>query len=508
MGMGFLFCTDERGQLNLTLKFDRFHLCPYNFIMRSKFFFVLVILFLGTSFMFAVELSGTYSRDYTVTTEFNTISKGKKLHVTNGASFTMTDAIVHGDIVVDEGCSFVAAKDGAGYLVFKPGTHVEGMDLYYKVRVSDDRVYTRKIPLTLDEIWKGKNQELVDLIGNMEFCYSSDLKGWVSINEIRFMNPFNEDLGEGYALESKKPLSEVLDSAPPPSYTEISGTYTKNFTVKTELNTVSKGKTLRIKKGVTFVMTDAVVSGSIIVDKGGNLVAAKDNAGYLAFKHGCSLVSGFDLYYKVRVSDELVFTRRIPMYSFNEILKGNNQELIDLVENMEFCYSSALKGWVTKNEIRFMNPFNENLYEDYDMTFTQSVSKVIENECRSLTVKNKSQLVVLPNKDVWGTKIYESINIESGSSLIGTDSNGHKLQLKNGVKVKGLPLYVRFGNDYIPADSILSDLWKLSVFSEKDFVTIFYKPELQAWAFEDIILGEDNITKPLKKKIEKIRAGR
>ncbi len=90
----------------------------------------------------------------------------------------MRDAIVHGSIVVDKGCKFISPDDYEGYLVFKPGTHVEGIDLYYKVRVSDSTAFTRIIPMTLDEVWKSKNQELIDLVGNMEFCYSPELKGW------------------------------------------------------------------------------------------------------------------------------------------------------------------------------------------------------------------------------------------------------------------------------------------------------------------------------------------
>ena len=69
------------------------------------------------SFLSAVELSGTYDKDFTVKTEFNTIAKGKTLHVTNGATFIMTDAIVNGSIIIDKGSSFIAAKDGQGYMV-------------------------------------------------------------------------------------------------------------------------------------------------------------------------------------------------------------------------------------------------------------------------------------------------------------------------------------------------------------------------------------------------------
>ena len=298
--------------------------------MTKKLLFVFLILFAGSAGLFAAELSGTYDKDYTVRTDFNTIAAGKTLHVTNGATYVMRDAIVHGSIIVDKGCRFISPDDYEGYLVFKPGTHVEGIDLYYKVRVSDTTAFTRKIPMTLEEVWKSKNQELIDLVGNMEFCYSPELKGWVTINEIRFMNPFNE-----------------------------------------------------------------------------------------------------------------------------------------------------------------------NLYDEYDMVFTKSVSKIIENECRSLIVKNKAKVVVQPNPDCWGTKIHESIIVESGSSLLGTGSGGHKLQLKKGVKIQGLPLYVRVDNSYVAANTILDELWKLPAVRGNEYCNIAYSSDLKGWYFEDITLSGNDLPKAL-----------
>ena len=303
--------------------------------MTKKLLFVFLILFAGSAGLFAAELSGTYDKDFTVTTDFNTIAAGKTLHVTNGATYVMRDAIVHGSIIVDKGCKFISPDDYEGYLVFKPGTHVEGIDLYYKVRVSDSTAFTRKIPMTLDEVWKSKNQELIDLVGNMEFCYSPELKGWVTINEIRFVNPFNE-----------------------------------------------------------------------------------------------------------------------------------------------------------------------NLYDNFDIVFTKSESRIIEGECNSLIVKNKSKAVIQPNPGVWGTKIHESIIVESGSSLLGTDANGHKLVLKKGVKIQGLSLYVRYNNDYKSADKILSDLWTLPDFSKQDSVMLFYDPKLKGWCVQDIILSDRSVPDSIKKKLK------
>ena len=283
---------------------------------------------------------------------------------------------------------------------------------------------------------------------------------------------------------------------------ELSGTYNKDYTVKTEFNTVSAGKTLRITNGATFIMTDAIVNGTIIVEKGSSLIAAKDGAGYMVLSRGTH-VEGIDLYYKVRVSDNLVLTRKIPM-TLDEVWKSGNEQLIEWVSNIEYCYSTSLKGWISTNEIRFMNPFNENLYDKYDMIFTQSVSRVIENECRSLIVKNKSKVVIMPNQNVWSTKINESIIVEPGSSLVGTGTDGHKLQLKQGIKIQGFPLYVLFNNEPISTETFLADLLKQPDFTKSDYLIIYYNPELQGWVFDERLYG-NNITDELKKKIEKLK---
>lgn len=282
---------------------------------------------------------------------------------------------------------------------------------------------------------------------------------------------------------------------------ELSGTYDKDYTVRTEFNTISAGKTLHVTNGATFMMTDAIVHGSIIVDKGSSFIAAKDGAGYMVLSEGTH-VEGIDLYYKVRVSDDLVFTRKLPM-TLDEVWKSGNRQLIDWVGNIEFCYSSELKGWISMNEIRFMNPFNENLYEDYDIVFTKSASKQIEMECRSLIVKNKSKVVIQPNPGFWGTKVNESIIVESGSSLLGTGPGGHKLQLKKGIKIQGLPLYVKFDNQLVAVTKILSDLWDTPAFNKDEYQIVVYSPELKGWYFQDITIGGGDLPDNLKKELEK-----
>ena len=282
---------------------------------------------------------------------------------------------------------------------------------------------------------------------------------------------------------------------------ELSGTYDKDYTVKTEFNTISAGKTLHVTNGATFVMTDAIVHGKIIVDKGSSFIAAKDSAGYMVLSEGTH-VEGIDLYYKVRVSDDLVFTRKLPM-TLDEVWKSGNRQLIDWVGNIEFCYSTALKGWVSMNEIRFMNPFNENLYEDYDIVFTRSVSQTIEKECRSIIVKNKAKVVVQPNQNYWGTKVNKSIIIESGSSLLGTEAGGHKLQFKKGIKIEGLPVYVRYDNTYVSATKIIDELWKLRSLNDFEYFNVAYNPDLKGWYFEDITLDVGELSDSLKKELQK-----
>ncbi len=448
--------------------------------MRNKFILVLFFLFVGISPLFATELSGTYNKNYTVKTEFNTISKGKTLRVTNGSTFTMTDAIVHGNIVVDKGSSLVAAKDGAGYLVFKQGTSVKGIDLYYKVRVSDDLVFTRKLPMTLDEVWKSGNQQLIEWVGNIEFCYSSSLKGWVSINEVRFTNPFNENLYENFDMVFTQSVSKVIEK-------ECRSLIVKNNSQVVVLPNRDVWGTK--------------INESIVIESGSSLLGTGTDGHKLQLKKGVK-IEGLPLYIKYNNTPVAADTITSDLWSLPPFSENDYYTIV---------YNPELNGWffedviVTDNDIHPKEPVKEISYDTYDMIFTESVSKIIENECRSLTVKNKAQVVVLPNKDVWGTKINKSITIKSCSSLLGTDPDGHKLQLKKGIKIKGLPLYVRFNNELIAANSILSDLWKLPAFNQNDYVAVYYKPELQGWVFQDIIISEGDLSKSLKKKIDKLK---
>jgi hypothetical protein len=249
-------------------------------------------------------------------------------------------------------------------------------------------------------------------------------------------------------------------------------------------------------------MTDAIVHGSIIVDKGCSFIAAKDGAGYMVLSEGTH-VEGIELYYKVRVSDNLVFTRKLPM-TLDEVWKSGNRQLIDWVGNIEFCYSTELKGWISMNEIHFMNPFNENLFDDYDMIFTKSASQEPEPECRSLIVKNKASVVILPRNDPGrrSPTINESIIVEAGSSLTGTKEA--RLELRNGAKVQGIPLYLFFDDKPVLTETFLSDLWTQREFKKRERLTIYYDSKLNGWVFADRLYPSD-LTDDVKKKIEKIK---
>lgn len=479
--------------------------------MRSKLFLILFTLCFGIANLTAAELSGTYTSDFTVTTDFNTVAKGKTLRVKNGSTFVMTDAIVSGNIIVEKGSSFIAKKDGEGYLVFGEGTHIEGIDLYYKVRTHTNFMVTRKFPMTLDQVWKCGDRELIELVSKIEFCYSSSLKGWVSKNEFWHMDPFDEDVYLNYAALSReiapdRPLPPgVPDAKPEPKTYAIGGTYTQNYKLETVDNTVVPYDTLLIKNKSTFTIadTDLLVRGNIVVEKGSSFVASKDGGGSIKLVKDCH-IEGVDLYYKVRVSDTLVFTRKLPV-SIDEVWKNCDRSIVDLFTGTTFHYSTSLKGWVPEHELRFVNPFNENFFDDYDIVLTKSASQEIERECRSLIVKNKAKVVLLPLSDpgVRGVKINSSIIVEKGSSLSGTARDGLKLELKKGITVSGFPLYVILNNDYVPVETFLSDLWNIGDFKSRDSFTVYYEPNLKGWVFEDRIYDND-VPNALEKKIEKL----
>ena len=445
--------------------------------MNNKFFLVLVFLFVGMSGLAAAELNGTYDKDYKVQTDFNRISEESVVRVTNGATYIMSDAIVDGKIIVEKGAKFIAEKDGAGYLVFKRGSHIEGVDLYYKLRISGSDEIIRKIPMTLDEIWACGNDEVIEWVCTIEFCYSSELQGWVATGASHIQNPFNEDLTM-----------------------YLKDTYEEDHKVTTQGNVIKAGDTLRVAKGTTFTMTDALVQGSIIVEPGAKFIAVRDNAGYLKFEKG-SHIEGVDLYYKVRVSDNLMFTRKIPI-TLDEVWESGDANLIEIVKEMEFSYSTELKGWVTRNEIRFMNPFNENLYEDYDIVFTKSGTQVMEFACTSLTVKNKAKVVLKSIPDYWGSKIEKSITVQSGASLTATGPDGHKLILKKGITIKGLPIYIKFNNDIISVEKFVPDLWTDTVFGDHEYNSVYYDPNVKGWVFDEV-LDNYSMTTALREKIEK-----
>ena len=80
--------------------------------------------------------------------------------------------------------------------------------------------------------------------------------------------------------------------------------------------------------------------------------------------------------------------------------------------------------------------------------------------------------------------------------------------MKKGIKIEGLPLYIRYDNRLQPVDAILSDLWELPAFNRDEYYTITYNPELKGWFFEDLMFGGNDIPDSLKKKLEKTNSKR
>ena len=77
-----------------------------------------------------------------------------------------------------------------------------------------------------------------------------------------------------------------------------------------------------------------------------------------------------------------------------------------------------------------------------------------------------------------------------------------KLQLKQGITVKGLPLYIRYNNEIISADKFVPDLWTDTIFGDKEYSTIYYDPTVKGWVFEEM-LDNYSMTNALRQKIEK-----
>ena len=87
--------------------------------------------------------------------------------------------------------------------------------------------------------------------------------------------------------------------------------------------------------------------------------------------------------------------------------------------------------------------------------------------------------------------------------MLGTGPDGHKLQLKKGIKVEGLPLYVKFDNQLVEVTKFLSDLWNTPAFNKDEYQIVVYSPELKGWYFQDITIGGGDLPNKLKKELEK-----
>ena len=89
--------------------------------------------------------------------------------------------------------------------------------------------------------------------------------------------------------------------------------------------------------------------------------------------------------------------------------------------------------------------------------------------------------------------------------MLGTGPDGHKLQLKKGTKIEGLPLYVSYDNLLIDVSKLMSDLWKTPAFSKEEYQILVYNPELKGWYFQDITIGGGDLPGKLKKEFEKLK---
>lgn len=293
-------------------------------------------------------------------------------------------------------------------------------------------------------------------------------------------------------------ISLCVVAAPLAAFNSYSGDYSSNLTIDTSFNSVPVNQTLHITgKAVCTLKTDLIVKGSLVVDKNASFVAAADKSGYLKFERGSNM-SGIDLYYSIQAGTDVVITRKIPM-SVSDIWNSGNRDTIEYFENMEFCWDASRKGWIQTNEPRFGNPFNENLFDQYDAVWITNASEVLIPGYRSITVKSGATLTVLDNPQSRDSRIEQFIKIEPNAAIKGRQ-NGHKLALKQGVTVEGMSVYAEFDHHFVDVQPFLADIWKEKVFGEDEYINIIWNNTLRAWVFE-WGFGPNETSKELAEKI-------
>lgn len=288
---------------------------------------------------YAEDYTGVYDKDFTITTCFNNVTKGKTLTIKNNATIYLeTDLIIRGNMVVEKGSAFKAPEDGGGYVEVHTGAVVTGVDFYYTLILPDGTTGTRKIPLSFDKIWKGKSQKAKDYILNTKFAWSDKYNGWVQTNPARnSINPFDE-----YELEHWNQV------------------WTRSEQIN---NTAGRYESITIKNKARINLTTecqhhTYVDGFISVEKGSSFTS---DSTLLALKPGCK-ITGLTLYVYSNDQDLYQIKNLDTLWEIN-FLPTNDYVYIQ--------YDKTLKAWCFSDKIYLNNIENEN-----KKLFEKSIKKI------------------------------------------------------------------------------------------------------------------------------------
>lgn len=282
--------------------------------------------------VFGEEFSGTITKDYSTKEKYNRISDGNTLTIKNNSTLYLNhDLEIWGKIIVEKGSAFKAAKDGSGYIEIHEGAVISGADFYYTLYLPDGTVGSRKIPMSLEEIWKGKNNDAKDYIKNNRFAWSEKYNGWLQIAKVKERgNPFNE--------EELVNWTQIWDSS------------------KKVDKIANKNKAIRITKNVKIELTNqcpfrTIVNESITLEDGASLTS--DNT-ILALKPGCK-ITGLELYCQT-IDKELCKITNLDTLWQMDAFKTEDYSYIK--------YDKSLKNWIFDSLV-YTNEYNKAQKEKF-----------------------------------------------------------------------------------------------------------------------------------------------
>lgn len=297
----------------------------------SKILFCLSFLFICTA-AFGEEFSGTLTKDYSTKEKYNRVSQGNTFTIKNNSTLYLDhDLETWGNIIVEKGSALKATKDGNGFMEIHEGAIFSGVDFYYTLYLPDGTIGTRKIPMTLEEIWKSNNNDAKDYIKNYRFKWSEKYNGWIQTANARERgNPFNEDalINWEQIWDSSKKVNKIAN----------------------------KNKSILIKKNVNIELTDecsfrTTVEKSIILEDGASLTSGNT---VLELSRGCT-IKGLTVYCKT-IDKELCKITDLDTLWKIDAFKTEDYSRIK--------YDKNLKAWIFDSLI-YTNEFNKATKEAF-----------------------------------------------------------------------------------------------------------------------------------------------